>query len=59
MNDESIKDIRTKLGIIKQKFESIFDLIIIIVQGSYDNVNESLWEALSNFKEMDEKNSKI
>jgi len=58
MNDESIKDIRTKLGIIKQKFESIFDLIIIIVQGSYDNVNESLWEALSNFKEMDEKKFK-
>ena len=58
MNDESIKDIRTKLGIIKQKFESIFDLIIIIVQGSYDNINESLWEALSNFKEMDEKKFK-
>ena len=54
MNDESIKDIRTKLGIIKQKFESIFDLIILFVQGNYVNIKESLWEVLDNFKKLDE-----
>ena len=56
MNDESIKDIKTKLSIIKQKFESIFDMIILFVQGNYYNVRESLWEVLNNFKKLDEKN---
>ena len=55
MNDESIKDIKTKLGIIKQTFESIFDLIILFVQGSYDNIRISLWEVLKNFKKLDKK----
>ena len=54
MNDESIKDIRTKLNIIKQKFESIFDIIILFVQDNYNNVKNSLWEALNNFKKLDE-----
>ena len=55
MNDESIKDIKTKLSIIKQKFESIFDIIILFVQSDYDNIKDSLWEVLFNFKKLDEK----
>jgi len=55
MNDKSIKDIKTKLSIIKQKFESIFDIIILFVQGNYHNIKESLWDALTNFKKLDEK----
>ena len=55
MNDESIKDIKTKLSIIKQKFESIFDIIILFVQGNYDNIRNSLWEVLNNFKKLDNK----
>ena len=55
MNDESIKDIKTKLNIIKQKFESFFEIIILFVQGDYNNVRDSLWEVLSNFKKLDEK----
>ena len=54
MNDESIKDIRTKLNIIKQKFESIYDIIILFVQGNSNNIKDSLWEVLSNFKKFDE-----
>ena len=54
MNDESIKDIKTKLNIIKEKFDSFFDLIILFVQGNYNNVKASLWEALNNFKKLDE-----
>ncbi len=55
MNDESIKDIKTKLSIIKQTFESFFDIIILFVQGSYDNIRNSLWEVLYNFKKLDSK----
>ena len=55
MNDESIKDMKTKLSIIKQKFESIFDIIILFVQGNYDNIRDSLWQVLYNFKNLDEK----
>ena len=55
MNDESIKDIKTKLSIIKEKFESFFEMIILFVQGDYNNVRESLWEVLTNFKKLDEK----
>ena len=54
MNDESIKDIKTKLSIIKQKFESVFDIIILFVQGNYDDIKNSLWEVLYNFKKLDE-----
>ena len=55
MNDESIKDMKTKLSIIKKKFESIFDIIILFVQGNYDNIRDSLWQVLYNFKNLDEK----
>ena len=55
MNDENIKDIKTKLSIIKQKFESIFDIIILFVQGNFDNTKDSLWKVLNNFKKLDEK----
>ena len=55
MNDESIKDIKTKMNIIKQKFESFFELIILFVQGDYNKIRDSLWEALTNFKKLDEK----
>jgi hypothetical protein len=55
MNDENIKDMKTKLSIIKQKFESIFDIIILFVQGNYDNIRNSLWEVLYNFKKLDSK----
>jgi hypothetical protein len=55
MNDENIKDIKTKLNIIKQKFESNFDIIILFVQGSYDSIRNSLWEVLNNFKKLDNK----
>ena len=55
MNDENIKDIKTKLSIIKQKFESIFDIIILFVQGNYDTIRNSLWEVLYNFKKLDSK----
>ena len=54
MNDENIKDIRTKLGVIKQKFESLFDLIILFVQSDFANIKESLWDVLDNFKKLDE-----
>ena len=55
MNDENIKDIKTKLSIIKQKFESVFDIIILFVQGNFDNTKDSLWKVLNNFKKLDEK----
>ena len=55
MNDDNIKDIKTKLSIIKQKFESVFDIIILFVQGNIDNTKESLWKVLNNFKKLDEK----
>lgn len=55
MNDENIIDIKTKLSIIKQKFESVFDLIILFVQGNFDDIKDSLWKVLNNFKKLDEK----
>ena len=54
MNDESIKDIKTKLTIIKQKFESIFDIIILYVKGNFNNVKDSLWKVLNSFRKLDD-----
>ena len=54
MNDESIKDIKTKIEIIRQKFESIFDIIILYVKGNYNNDKGSLWDLLDTFKKFNE-----
>jgi hypothetical protein len=53
-----IKQIKSKLVLIKENFESIYDLIILFVQGKYGNIRESLWTVLSNLKNLDEKKFK-
>ena len=57
-NDQNIKQIKSKLVLIKENFESIYDLIILFVQGKYGNIKESLWTVLSNLKNLDEKKFK-
>ena len=57
-NDQNIKQIKSKLVLIKENFESIYDLIILFVQGKYGNIRESLWTVLSNLKNLDEKKFK-
>ena len=57
-NDQNIKQIKSKLVSIKENFESIYDLIILFVQGKYGNIRESLWTVLSNLKNLDEKKFK-
>ena len=54
-NDQNIIQIKSKLLSIKENFESIYDLIILFVQGKYGNVKESLWKVLDNLKKLDEK----
>ena len=57
-NDQNIVQIKSKLISIKENFESIYDLIILFVQGKYGNVKESLWKVLENLKNVDEKKFK-
>ena len=57
-NDQNIKQIKSKLIAIKENFESIYDLIILVVQGKYGNIKESLWTVLDNLKKLDEKKFK-
>ena len=53
-NDQNTKQINSKLNLIKENFESIYDLIILYVQGKYGNIKESLWNVLYNLKNLDE-----
>ena len=56
MQDNSISDdILLKLKKIKRRFEQIFDLIILYTIGNSDNVKNSLWNALKNFRKLGEK----
>ena len=57
-NDQNIKQIISKLVSIKENFESIYDLIILFVEGKYGNIKKSLWNFLSNLKNLDEKKFK-
>ena len=57
-NDQNIVQIKSKLIAIKENFESIYDLIILFVQGKYGNVKESLWSVLNSLKNLDEKKFK-
>lgn len=57
-NDQNLKQIKSKLIAIKQNFESIYDLIILVIQGKYGNIKESLWTLLDNLKKLDEKKFK-
>ena len=57
-NDQNIIQIKSKLISIKEKFESIYELIILFVQGKYGNVKESLWSVLNSLKNLDEKKFK-
>ena len=57
-NDQNIKQIKSKLVSIKENFESIYDLIILFVEGKYGNIKKSLWNFLSNLKNLDEKKIK-
>ena len=57
-NDQNIKQIKSKLVSIKENFESIYDLIILFVEGKYGNIKKSLWNFLSNLKNLDEKKFK-
>ena len=57
-NDQSIVQIKSKLISIKENFESIYELIILFVQGKYGNVKESLWSVLNSLKNLDEKKFK-
>ncbi len=57
-NDQNVKQIKSKLILIKENFESIYDLIILFVQGKIGNVKESLWNVLDNLKKLDEKKFK-
>ena len=52
MQDKSSYDIMTKLKQIKERFEHIFDLIILYVIGNYNNIKESLWNVLKNFRKL-------
>ena len=54
MQDKSTDDIIAKLKQIKKKFEKIYDLVILYVLGNYDNIKESLWDVLQNFKKLSE-----
>ena len=44
--------------LIKENFESIYDLIILFVQGNIGNTKESIWNVLDNLKKLDEKKFK-
>lgn len=55
MQDKT-KDINSKLKSIIKRFNSIFDLIILYVIGNYNNIKESLWKVLLNFKNWMRKN---
>jgi hypothetical protein len=57
-NDQNIEQIKSKLISIKENFESIYELIILFVQGKYGNVKESLWSVLNSLKNLDEKKFK-
>ena len=57
-NDQNIVQIKSKLISIKENFESIYELIILFVQGKYRNVKESLWSVLNSLKNLDEKKFK-
>ena len=57
-NDQNIVQIKSKLISIKENFESIYELIILFVQGKYGNVKESLWSVLNSLKNLDEKKFK-
>lgn len=56
MQDKKTNNIEIKLNNIKQKFEQVFDLIILYAIGNYDNIKESIWNALKNIKTFEEKN---
>jgi hypothetical protein len=57
-NDQNVKQIKSKLILIKENFESIYDLIILFVQGNIGNTKESIWNVLDNLKKLDEKKFK-
>ena len=57
-NDQNIVQIKSKLISIKENFESIYELIILFVQGKYGNDKESLWSVLNSLKNLDEKKFK-
>lgn len=50
MKDKKSNDIMIKLQKIKERFEHIFDLIILYVIGSYNNIKESLWKVLKQLR---------
>jgi hypothetical protein len=55
MQNKSNNDIIIKLKEIKKKFEKIYDLLILYVIGNSENIKESLWDFLNNFKKSNEK----
>ena len=55
MQDKTTNDIVIKLKNIKKRFENLFDLIILYVIGNYNNIKESIWKLLKNFKKLGEK----
>ena len=55
LNDKNIKDIKVKLNLIKENFESIYDIIILFIQQEYNNtkLRNSVWEVLDNLRKME------
>ena len=54
MQDKTSNDIMIKLKKIKERFEQIFDLIILYVIGNYNNIKQSVWNVLINFRKLEE-----
>ena len=54
MQDKTSNDILIKLQKIKERFEQIFDLIILYVIGNYNNIKQSVWNVLLNFRKLEE-----
>ena len=54
MQDKTSNDILIKLKKIKERFEQIFDLIILYVIGNYNNIKQSVWNVLLNFRKLEE-----
>ena len=54
MQDKTCNDILIKLKKIKERFEQIFDLIILYVIGNYNNIKQSVWNVLLKFRKLEE-----
>ena len=54
MQDKTSNDILIKLKKIKERFEQIYDLIILYVIGNYNNIKQSVWNVLLNFRKLEE-----